>query len=433
MGSVPPYSFETLQLHAGHSPDASTHARAVPIYQTTSFVFNNSEHAANLFGLKAFGNIYSRIGNPTVDVLEQRMAALEGGVAAVAASSGQAAQTMAILAIAEAGDNIISTSYLYGGTANQFKILFQRMGIEVRFVNGDTAADFASKIDDRTKAIYIETIGNPQYNVPNIPAFAELAHAHGVPLIVDNTFGMGGYLARPIDHGADIVVESVTKWVGGHGTSIGGIVIDSGKFDWAASPRFKKGFVDGAPGYHGLEFSKTFGNIAYAIKVRVEILRDLGACLSPQNAFMILQGVETLSLRGERHSQNTLALAQHLEKHSGVAWVSYPGLPNHPSHENAKKILRQGQFGGVLSFGVKGDASVGSKVVDHLKLASNLANVGDAKTLVIHPASTTHQQLTPEEQLAAGVKPELIRVSVGLENIQDIIADFDQALATVGL
>ncbi|KDE05428.1 O-acetylhomoserine (thiol)-lyase [Microbotryum lychnidis-dioicae p1A1 Lamole] len=427
--SAPAYRYETQALHAGHTPDAATNARAVPIYQTTSFVFNDSQHASNLFGLKAFGNIYSRIGNPTVDVFEQRIAALEGGVAAVAAASGQAAQTMAIIALAEAGDNFIASSYLYGGTYNQFKVLFKRLGIEVRFVKGDNAAEFEAAIDDKTKAIYIESIANPQYSVPDIPKFAQLAHKHKLPLIVDNTFGQGGWVARPIDHGADIVVESATKWIGGHGTTIGGVIIDSGKFDWAASGRFPS-FTEPSPGYHGLKFSETFGNIAYAIRVRVEVLRDLGACLSPHSAFLLLQGIETLPLRAERHCQNALALARHLEQHKDIAWVSYPGLVNHPSHEVAKRLLRKDHFGSVLSFGVKGaqDAETGSRVVDKLKLASNLANVGDAKTLVIHPASTTHAQLTAEEQVNSGVSPDLIRVSVGIEHIDDIIADFDQAL-----
>ncbi|ORY85287.1 O-acetylhomoserine ami [Leucosporidium creatinivorum] len=431
--AAPNYGFDTLQLHAGQVPDSSTNARATPIYQSTSFVFNSSEHAANLFGLKAFGNIYSRIGNPTVSVFEERIAALEGGVAAIAASSGQSAQAMAILAIAEAGDNIVSTSYLYGGSYNQFKVFFKKFGIEVRFVNGDDPAEFEKKIDDKTKAIYLESIGNPKYNIPDIPAFAAVANKHQIPLIVDNTFGCGGYLIRPIEFGAHIVVESATKWIGGHGTTIGGVVVDSGKFDWAAAPKFKAGFVEPAEGYHGLRFSETFGNLAFAIKVRVEVLRDLGSCLSANSAFLLLQGIETLSLRVERHCLNALSLALHLEQHPAVAWVSYPGLASHPYHENAKKFLREGQFGGVLSFGVKGDAKLGARVVDNLKLASNLANVGDAKTLVIHPASTTHQQLSDEEQIASGVLPELIRVSVGIEDIKDIKADFDNAFKAAGL
>ncbi|GAA6032710.1 hypothetical protein JCM8097_000753 [Rhodosporidiobolus ruineniae] len=437
MATNPNWRFETLQLHAGYEEaDASTKARAVPIYQTTSFVFNDSEHAANLFGLKAFGNIYSRIGNPTVEVFEKRIAALEGGVAAVAAASGQAAQFQAFAAIAGAGDNIISTSYLYGGTYNQLKVLLKKFGIEARFVKGDSPAEFEKLIDDKTKAIYLESIGNPKYNIPDLRAFADLAHKHGLPLIVDNTFGAAGAIARPIDHGADIVVASATKWIGGHGTTIGGVIVDAGKFDWAASPRFKKEFVDPSEGYHGLKFSETFGNLAFAVKVRVEILRDLGATLSPNSAFLLLQGIETLSLRIERHTENTLKLAKWLEAHPSVAWVSYPGLPSHPYHQQALATLQKDRYGAVLSFGVANDESdgkKGSKVVDSLKLASNLANVGDAKTLVIHPASTTHQQLSTEEQLASGVSPDLIRVSVGIEHIDDIIADFEGAFKAAGL
>ncbi|GAA5887563.1 hypothetical protein JCM6882_001450 [Rhodosporidiobolus microsporus] len=433
--SNPNYRFETLQLHAGYEEaDPGTKARAVPIYQTTSFVFNNSEHAANLFGLKAFGNIYSRIGNPTVAVLEERLAALEGGIAAVATSSGQAAQFQTIAAIASAGDNIVSTSYLYGGTYNQFKVFLKRFGIEARFSKGDDPAEFEKLIDDKTKAIYLESIGNPKYNIPDIEAFAALADKYKIPLVVDNTFGAGGAIARPIDHGAHIVVASTTKWVGGHGTTIGGIIVDSGKFDWAASGRFPD-FTSPSEGYHGLEFSKTFGPLAFAIKVRVEVLRDLGATLSPNSAFLLLQGVETLSLRVERHCENALKLAQWLEKHPAVAWVSYPGLPSHPYHAQALKSLQPNRFGGVLSFGVVSDpdGKKGSSVVDAFKLHSNLANVGDAKSLAIHPASTTHQQLTTEEQLASGVSADLIRISVGIEHIDDIIADYEQAFKAAGL
>ncbi|KDQ07136.1 hypothetical protein BOTBODRAFT_39056 [Botryobasidium botryosum FD-172 SS1] len=419
--------FETLQLHAGQEPDPTTNARAVPIYASTSFVFNDSEHAANLFGLKAFGNIYSRIGNPTLDVFEKRMAALEKGVAAVATSSGQAAQFMAIVNLASAGDNIISTSYLYGGTYNQFKVLFKKFGITVKFVKGDSPEAFAAAIDENTKALYVESIGNPKYNIAPLAEIAKVAHDNSIPLVVDNTFGAGGYIVRPIEHGADIVVHSATKWIGGHGTTIGGVIIDSGKFDWARSGKFPC-FTEPSEGYHGLKFSETFGAVAFAVKLRVEILRDLGSTLNPFAAFLLLQGLETLSLRVERHCENALALARWLEQSPKVAWVSYPGLPSHPSHELAKKILRPNTFGGVLSFGVKGDASVGSKVVDQLKLASNLANVGDAKTLVIHPATTTHQQLTGDEQIASGVTADLIRVSVGIEHISDIIADFEAAL-----
>jgi len=419
--------FDTLQLHAGQAPDPATNARAVPIYATTSFVFNDSTHAANLFGLRQFGNIYSRIGNPTVDVFEQRIAALEGGVAAVAASSGQAAQFQAIATIAGTGDNIVSTSYLYGGTYNQFKVLLKKFGITVKFVLDDKPESFAAAIDKNTKALYVESIGNPKYNVAPIPELAKVAHDNNVPLIVDNTFGAGGYIMRPIDLGADIVVHSATKWIGGHGTTIGGVVVDSGKFDWKKSGKFP-GFTEPSEGYHGLKFWDTFGPISFAIKLRVEILRDLGATLNPFAAFQLITGVETLSLRAQRHCDNALALAKHLETHPKVSWVLYPGLESHPSHKLAKKLLRPNTFGGVLSFGIKGDASTASRVVDSLKLASHLANVGDAKTLVIHPATTTHQQLSEEEQLASGVTADLIRVSVGIEDIRDIIADFDHAL-----
>ncbi|KAG1824707.1 Cys/Met metabolism PLP-dependent enzyme-domain-containing protein [Suillus subaureus] len=422
-----PQEFETLQLHAGQVPDPTTNARAVPIYASTSFVFNDSNHGADLFGLKAFGHIYSRIGNPTVDVFESRMAALEGGAAAIATSSGQSAQFLAISTIASAGDNIVSTSYLYGGTYNQFKVTFKKFGIGVKFVNGDDPALFAAAIDENTKAIYVESIGNPKYNVAPIPELAKVAHDHGIPLIVDNTFGMGGYLIKPIDLGADIVLHSATKWIGGHGTTIAGVVIDSGKFDWTRSGKFPS-FTSPSEGYHGMVFSETFGAVAFAIKLRVELLRDLGPAMNPFAAFLLIQGIETLSLRAQRHSENALALAQWLSKHEKVAWVSYLGLENHPYHQSAKKFLRPNAFGGVLSFGVKGDVSVASTVVDSLKLASNLANVGDAKTLVIHPATTTHQQLSDEEQLSSGVTHDLIRVSVGIEHINDIVADFEQAL-----
>ncbi|KAL1705798.1 Cys/Met metabolism PLP-dependent enzyme-domain-containing protein [Schizophyllum commune] len=425
--------FETIQLHGGQRPDPATNARAVPIYATTSFTFNDSAHGSDLFNLRTGGFIYSRIGNPTVDVFEQRIAQLEGGVAAVAVASGQAAQFLAITAIASAGDNIVSTSYLYGGSYNQFKVTFKKYGIETRFVTGTNPEDFIPAINEKTKAIYIESIANPKFNVFDIPAIAKVAHDHGIPLIIDNTFGIGGYLIRPIEHGADIVVHSATKWIGGHGTTIGGVIVDSGKFDWRKSGKFP-GFTEPAEGYHGLIFSDTFGAAAFAVKVRVELLRDVGPCLSPFAAFLLLQGLETLSLRGERHSKNALALARWLEQHPHVAWVSYLGLESHSSHELAKKLLRvPGEYGGMLSFGVKGDAATGSKLVDSLKLASNLANVGDAKTLVIHPASTTHSQLTEEEQLASGVRPDLIRISAGIESINDIIADFEGAFkATFG-
>jgi O-acetylhomoserine/O-acetylserine sulfhydrylase len=429
------YRFETLQIHAGQEPAPGTNARAVPIYQTTSYTFDDADHGARLFALEEFGNIYTRIMNPTTDVFEQRIAALEGGLAAVATASGQAAQFTAITTLAQAGDNIVSTSYLYGGTHNQFKVALKRLGIEVRFVAGDDPDEFVSHIDDRTKAIYLESIGNPRFNVPDIPRFAEAAHAAGVPLVVDNTFGAAGYLIRPIEHGADIIVASATKWIGGHGTSIGGIIIDSGNFDWR-NGRFPA-FTEPSPGYHGLVFADTFGpdgpfgNIAFAVRARVEGLRDIGASLSPFNAFLLLQGVETLSLRVQRHVDNALELASWLQSRPEVAWVNYPGLSDHPYHELANRILSNG-FGAVLSFGVEGGSEAAKQVIDSLTLASHLANVGDAKTLVIHPASTTHQQLDAEEQLAAGVTDDLIRVSVGIEHIDDITADFESAFAKLG-
>jgi O-acetylhomoserine (thiol)-lyase len=426
------YRFETLQVHAGQDPAPGTNARAVPIYQTTSYTFDDAAHGARLFGLEEFGNIYTRIMNPTTDVFEKRIAALEGGVAAVATASGQAAQLTTITTLAETGDNIVSTSYLYGGTYNQFKVSLKRLGIEVRFVDGDDPAEFESLIDDKTRGVYLETIGNPRFNIPDIPAIAEVAHKHGVPVIVDNTFGAAGYVARPIDLGADIIVASATKWIGGHGTSIGGVIVDSGNFDWS-SPRFRT-FTEPAPGYHGLVFSDVFGvdgpfgNIAFAIRARVEGLRDLGAALSPFNAFLLLQGLETLSLRVQRHLDNTLELARWLEGHDAVAWVDYPGLESHPYHEKAKEILRNG-FGAVLTFGIRGGAEAGARFIDSVQLASHLANVGDAKTLIIHPASTTHQQLSDDEQLAAGVRKDQVRISVGIEHIDDIKEDLDQAFA----
>jgi len=426
------YRFETLQLHAGQEPDSATNSRAVPIYQTSSYTFNDAQHAADLFDLKKFGNIYTRIMNPTTDVFEKRIAALEGGVAALATSSGMAAQLLAISTIAEVGDNIVSTNLLYGGTFNQFKVALPRFGITVKFVNGDNPEDFEKLIDSKTKALYIETIGNPKLNIPQIDEIAKIAHNNGIPLIVDNTFGAGGYLARPIEHGADIVTASATKWIGGHGTSIGGVIVDSGNFDWG-SGNFPT-FTEPSPGYHGLVFNdvfgknSSFGNIAFIIRARVEGLRDLGPAISPFNSFLLLQGLETLSLRVERHAENALKLAKHLEAHPKVDWVWYPGLTNHPSHENAKKYLNNGLFGSMIAFGIKGGAEAGKYFVNNVKLASLLANVGDAKTLVIHPASTTHQQLTEEEQINSGVLPEMIRVSVGIENILDIIEDFDQAI-----
>jgi O-acetylhomoserine (thiol)-lyase len=427
--------FETLQVHAGQQPAPGTNARAVPIYQTTSFTFDDTDHAARLFGLEQFGNIYTRIMNPTTDVFEQRIAALEGGAAAVATSSGQAAQLLAITSLAQAGDHIVASSYLYGGTHNQFKVALPRMGIDVSIVQGDDPDDLEQAITDRTKALFVESIANPEYSVPDLRRLADTAHRHGIPLIVDNTFGCAGYLVRPIEHGADIVVASATKWIGGHGTSIGGVIVDSGNFDWR-NGKFPL-FTDPAPGYHGLVFAEvfgpdgSFGNIAFAIRARVEGLRDLGAALSPFNAFLLLQGLETLSLRVQRHVDNTLQLARWLDAHPRVAWVKYPGLESHPSHERAKQYLTNG-FGAVLSFGVTGGYESARRFIDSVELASHLANVGDAKTLVIHPASTTHQQLTVEERAAAGVTPDLVRVSVGIEHIDDISADFDQALRQTG-
>jgi OAH/OAS sulfhydrylase len=425
------YRFETLQLHAGQEVDPTTGSRAVPIYQTSSYVFKDAEHGANLFALKEFGNIYTRIMNPTTDVFEKRIAALEGGVAALATSSGQAAQFIALSNILEAGDNFVSTSYLYGGTYNQFKVQFKRLGIQARFVKGDDPKEFEKLIDDKTKAIYLETIGNPKFNIPDFEAIANIAAKHEIPLIVDNTFGAGGYLFRPIDHGAAIVVESATKWIGGHGTSIGGVIVDSGKFNWG-NGKFPQ-FTEPSEGYHGLKFwdvfgsSGPFGNIAFIIRARVEGLRDYGASLSPFNAFLLLQGLETLSLRVQRHVDNALEIAQWLEKHPKVVSVDYPGLASSPYHALAKKYLKKG-FGGVLTFTVKGGAQTGDKVINNLQLISHLANVGDAKTLIIHPATTTHQQLSEEEQKNSGVVPGLLRLSVGIENIDDIKADLAQAL-----
>lgn len=431
------YKFETLQLHAGQEPDPTTGSRAVPIYQTTSFNFNDAQHAADLFGLQKFGNIYTRIMNPTTDVFEKRVAALEGGAAALATASGQSAQILAITTLAQAGENIISTNHLYGGTYNQFKVTFPRLGIDVKFVEEDEPENFEKLIDPKTKALYLESIGNPRLNIPDFEAIAEVAHRHGIPLIVDNTFGAAGYLVKPIEHGADIIVASATKWIGGHGTSIGGIIVDSGNFDWG-NGNFPI-FTEPSPGYHGLNFNEVFGkgsqfgNIAFIIRARVEGLRDLGPALSPFNAFLFLQGLETLSLRIERHDENALALAKWLDKNPNVDWVWYPGLENHPYHQNAKKYLRHGLFGSMLAFGIKGGIEAGKAFIDNVKLSSLLANVGDAKTLVIHPASTTHQQLSDEEQKAAGVLPEQVRVSVGLEHIDDIIEDFDIAIkAAVG-
>jgi O-acetylhomoserine/O-acetylserine sulfhydrylase len=431
------YQFETLQLHAGQEPDKTTNARAVPIYQTTSFNFHNADHAASLFALKEFGNIYTRIMNPTTAVFEERIAMLESGVAALAAASGQAAQLLAISTIAQAGENIVSTSFLYGGTYNQFKVTLPRLGINVKFALGDKPEDFEKLIDVKTKALYIETIGNPRLNIPDFEAIAAVAHHHGLPLIVDNTFGAGGYICRPIDYGADIVTHSATKWIGGHGTSIGGAVVDSGKFNWA-NGKFPI-FTEPSPAYHDLNFwevfgaDSQFGNIAFIVRARVEQLRDLGPCLSPFNAFLLLQGLETLSLRANRHCENALALARWLKNHPNVEWVWYPGLEDHPYHSLAKKYLRPGNYGGILVFGIEGGMEAGKNFIDHVQLASLLANVGDAKTLVIHPASTTHQQLSETERKQSGVLPEMIRVSVGIEHIDDIIADFEQALHKINM
>jgi O-acetylhomoserine/O-acetylserine sulfhydrylase len=429
------YRFETLQLHAGQKPDPTTNARAVPIYQTTSYNFKNAEHAATLFALKDFGNIYTRIMNPTSNVFEERIAALEGGVGALAVASGQAAQFTAISTIAQAGENIVSTSLLYGGTFNQFKVTLPRLGIDVKFVEGDSPEGFRKLIDKKTKALYLETIGNPRLNIPDFEAIAKVAHDNGMPLIVDNTFGAGGYLCQPIKYGADIVLHSATKWIGGHGTSIGGVIVDSGKFNWG-NGNFPV-FTEPSPGYHGLKFWEVFGsggpfgNIAFIIRARVEQLRDLGAALSPFNSFLFLQGLETLSLRVERHCENALKLAQWLKQHPQISWVSYPGLPDHPYHESAKKYLRKGSYGGIVVFGIKGGVAAGRAFIDNVQLASLLANVGDAKTLVIHPASTTHQQLSEKEQKESGVTPDLVRVSVGLEHIDDILEDFDIALKAI--
>ncbi|MEO7989571.1 MAG: O-acetylhomoserine aminocarboxypropyltransferase/cysteine synthase [Chryseolinea sp.] len=428
--------FETLQLHAGQEADPTTGSRAVPIYQTTSYVFKNSEHGANLFALKEFGNIYTRIMNPTNDVFEKRIAALEGGVAALSVASGQAAQFIALNNILQAGDNFVSTSFLYGGTFNQFKVAFKRLGVDVRFAEGDKAEAFEKLIDQNTKAIYLETIGNPGFNIPDFEAIAALAKRHDLPLIVDNTFGAGGYLFRPLEHGANVVVESATKWIGGHGTSIGGVIVDGGNYNWG-NGKFTQ-FTEPSEGYHGLKFWEMFGegnplglpNIAFIIRARVEGLRDFGASISPFNSFLLLQGLETLSLRVQRSVDNALAIAQWLEKHELVESVNYPGLESSTYHKLAKKYLRNG-FGAVLSFTLRGTKQHTSKFVDNLKLVSHVANVGDSKTLIIQPSATTHQQLSDEEQISSGVLPNLLRVSVGIEHIDDIKGDFQQAFAKV--
>lgn len=428
--------FETLQLHAGQEIDPTTRSRAVPIYQTTSYTFKDSEHGANLFALKEFGNIYTRIMNPTTDVFEKRIAALEGGVAALAVGSGQAAQFLALTNILQSGENFVSTTFLYGGTYNQFKVAFKRLGIDVRFASGDKPEAFEKHIDKNTKAIYLETIGNPEFNIPDFEAIAALAKKHDLPLIVDNTFGAAGYLFRPLEHGANVVVESATKWIGGHGTSIGGVIVDGGNYNWG-NGKFPQ-FTQPSEGYHGLIFWDVFGdgnplglpNVAFIIRARVEGLRDFGPAISPFNSFLLLQGLETLSLRVQRSVDNALAIAQWLEKHEFVEKVNYPGLEKSPYHKLAKKYLRNG-FGAVLSFTVKGTKENTSKFVDNLKLVSHLANVGDAKTLIIQPSATTHQQLSESEQVAAGVLPNQLRISAGIEHIDDLKADFQQAFEKV--
>jgi O-acetylhomoserine (thiol)-lyase len=422
---------ETIALHGGQKPDPTTNSRAVPIYQTTSYVFNDTAHAARLFGLQEFGNIYTRIMNPTTDVLEQRVAQLEGGSGAVAVASGQAAETLALLNIARAGDEILSSASLYGGTYNLFHYTFPRLGIDVKFVDPTDPANFRKAITKKTKAIFAETVGNPKLDTLDFAAVSKIAHGAGIPLVVDNTMPTP-FLMRPFDHGADVIIHSTTKFIGGHGTSIGGIVVDSGKFDWG-NGNFPE-FTEPDPSYHGLKFWEVFGNfpglgnVAFIIKLRVQLLRDLGPAMSPFNAFQFLQGLETLHLRMERHSTNTLAVAHFLEKHPNVSWVNYPGLTTHPSHALAKKYHHRGLYGAILGFGIKGGMEAGKKFIDHLKLFSHLANIGDAKSLVIHPASTTHQQLTSEERLATGVTDDFVRLSVGLEHVDDITADLDQAL-----
>jgi O-acetylhomoserine (thiol)-lyase len=428
------YHFDTLQLHAGQEVDPTTGSRAVPIYQTSSYVFKDSEHAANLFGLKEFGNIYTRLMNPTTDVFEKRIAALEGGVAAVAVSSGQAAQFVALNNILQAGDNLVTSSHLYGGTYNQFKVAFKRLGIDVKFANGIDPQSIESLIDGKTKAIYLEAIGNPEFSVADFEAISKIAKSHNIPLVVDNTFGAAGFIFKPIAHGADVVVASATKWIGGHGTSIGGVIVDAGTFNWG-NGKFPQ-FSEPSEGYHGLNFWEVFGtngpfgNIAFAIRARVEGLRDFGPAISPFNSFLLLQGVETLSLRVQKTLDNALKLASWLENHPQVEYVNYPGLASSKYHENAKKYLTNG-FGGVLSFKVKGGLENANNLVNELKLISHLANVGDAKTVIIHPASTTHEQLLIEEQKASGVVPGLLRLSVGIEHIDDLKGDLEDAFVKV--
>ena len=418
--------FATLAVHAGQVPDPTTGSRAVPIYQTTSYNFQDADHAGRLFALKEFGNIYTRIMNPTTDVLEKRVAALEGGVAGLAVASGMAAETLTVTTLASAGEEIVSTTSLYGGTYTLFSHTLKRLGITVRFVDADDFDGLRAAINEKTRAVYTETLGNPKLDVADIAALADVAHAHGLPLVIDNTAASAA-LVRPIEWGADIVINSATKFLGGHGTSIGGVIVDAGKFDWAASGRFKE-FTEPDPSYHGLVYSEAFGPLAFILKARVQGLRDTGAALSPFNAFLLLQGIETLHLRLERHSANALAVARHLEKHPGVEWVNYPGLESSSYHERAKKYLPEGQ-GALVTFGIKGGYDAGKTALNSLKLFSLLANICDAKSLAIHPASTTHQQLSLAEQAAAGVTPELLRLSVGIEDIRDILADLDQAIA----
>ena len=426
--------YETLQVHAGHTPDETTLSRAVPIYQTTSYLFKNMEHAGKLFNLEEFGNIYTRLMNPTTDVLEKRLAALEGGVAALAVSSGHSAQFIALTNFLGQGDEFVSSPFLYGGSYNQFKVTFKRLGIKVQFADSLDVADFEKRITGKTKALYVETIGNPSFEVPDFEKFAALAEKYQIPLVVDNTFGAGGYLCKPLEYGAHIVVESATKWIGGHGNSLGGIIVDGGTYDWG-NGKYPQ-FSEPSEGYHGLVFSEVFGkdspfgNIAFIIRARVEGLRDFGPALSPFNAFLLLQGVETLSLRVQRSADNTLKLAQWLSDHPKVESVSYPGLPSDPKHETAKKYLKNG-FGAVLSFTLRGSKEGASRLVENLQLVSHLANVGDTRTLIIQPATTTHQQLSDEELRRAGIGPSLLRVSVGIENIRDITDDFEQALKQV--
>ncbi len=424
--AAPKQHLATLAVHAGQVPDPTTGSRAVPIYQTTSYVFRDADHAASLFGLKEFGNIYTRLMNPTTDVFEKRVAALEGGVAALATASGQAAEILAITTLAQAGDEIISTTSLYGGTYNLFHYTLPRLGITVRFVDADDFEGLRAAVTERTRAIYTESLGNPKLDVVDIEALAAIAHEHGLPLIVDNTTPSPA-LVRPIEWGADIVINSATKFLGGHGTTIGGVIVDAGKFDWAASGRFGE-FTNPDPSYHGLSYWEAFGPISFILKARIQGLRDTGAALSPFSAFLLLQGIETLHLRVERHSQNALAVAKWLEQHSGVDWVNYPGLESSKFYSRAQKYLPNGQ-GALVTFGIKGGYEAGKTLIDSLKLFSLVANIGDAKSLVIHPASTTHQQLTVVEQASTGVTPELVRLSVGIEDIRDILADLDQALA----